>query len=259
MKGTPDTPERSGVSLTGAEERQKRALSRSVFIATPIARHPVRQYTNSLVQTCIRLSEVGIRCYVQNVVGNSNLPRARNELVAAFLASDYDDLLFIDDDMGWDPSAVIRLLASDKPVIGGVGSKKCLKPDSDVTKWCCRFWLDRPLRQDDMGNVEVESVGTGFLKISREVFEKMIAAHPEWKRRGWSDWPEERKATYYRFFRFDHDDPDEIGEDYDFCRSWRALGGEVWIDPTIKLLHVGEYEFTGSMDALFVDEKDDAA
>jgi len=255
MTGFPDVPEASASGAPAAvRARFERAQSRSVFIATPMARHPVRQYTSALTQTCIRLSEIGIRCFVQTVVGNSNLPRARNELVAAFLASNYTDLLFVDDDMGWEPEAVVRLLASDKPLLGAVGSKKVMRPDSDPAKWCCRFWPDRPLRQDDFGNIEVESVGTGFLKIERRVFEAMIAAHPEWKRRGWPDMAEEKRAQYYRFFRFDHDDPNEIGEDYDFCKSWRALGGEVWIDPTIKLVHVGEWEFSGSIEALFVQE-----
>lgn len=220
-----------------------------MYIATPIARHPVRQYTMSLSRTLVNLDRLGIRWWIQNTVGSSNLPRARNDLSAAFLASDYDDMLFIDDDMGWDPNDVIRLLASDKDLIGGVGCKKVMRPDTDPAKWCLHR-LNGPLVQDEMGAIEVAAVGTGFLKISRAVFQRMIMAHPEWKRLGWPNMPEAARAFYYRFFAFDPDDPEEAGEDIAFCREWRSLGGQVWVDPTIRLRHVGEYEYTGNLEAL---------
>lgn len=229
--------------------RLARARSRSLFIATPIARHPVRQYAMSMTKTMVRLTELGIRSYAQHIVGNSNLPRARNELVAMFLASDFDDLLFIDDDMGWDANDVIRLLASEQEVIAGVGVKKSIRPDTDPERWCMRV-LDTPLLQDEMGAIEVEAVGTGFMRIDRRVFMRMIEAHPEWKRRGWPNMRAEVKAMYYRFFCFDSESVEECGEDVGFCREWRRLGGSIWIDPMIRLEHVGEFVYTGNIEAL---------
>jgi hypothetical protein len=174
--------------------------------------------------------------------------------VAGFLSSDYDDMLFIDDDMGWEPNDVLRLLASDKDLIAGVGVKKCMVPDTNPSKWCLRALPE--FRQDDMGAIEVESVGTGFMKISRAVFQRMIMAHPDWKRRGWPNMPEGPRAFYYQFFRFDPNDQDESGEDIEFCREWRRLAGSVWIDPEIRLKHVGEYEYTGDIDNLLLVAKE---
>lgn len=230
-------------------ERLQRARACSVFIATPIARHPVRQYTTSLSKTLILLQQLGIRSYVQHVIGNSNVPRARNELVAAFMASSFSHLLFVDDDMGWGANDVLRVLASEQDVVAGVGVKKSVCPDDNPDRWCMRT-LDPPINQDAMGAIEVEAVGTGFMRISRRVFEAMAREHPDWKRRGWATMPEESRAWYYQFFRFDPNDPEECSEDVAFCREWRRLGGQVWIDPTIKLLHVGEFEYTGNIDAL---------
>lgn len=232
------------------DARLARARSRSVFICTPIARHPVRQYTFALSKTLVLLADLGIRAYIQTVVGSSNLPRARNDLAAAFLASDFTDLLFIDDDMGWEPAAVVRLLASEQPLIGGVGCKKVMLPDTVANKWCLRTLRGGALNQDDLGNIEVEAVGTGFLKIDRSVFEAMEVAHPDWKRRGWPEMPEAARERYHQFFRFDPNDQDETGEDIAFCQEWRRLGGRVFVDPTIRLVHVGEMEFTGDFAAL---------
>lgn len=234
-------------------DRLARARSRSVFIATPIARHPVRQYAVSLARTFAHLLHVGIPGYVQTVVGSSNLPRARNELVAAFLASDYTDLLFIDDDMGWEPNDVVRLLASDKPLIGGVGSKKALMPDTDPAKWCIRTDPGKPFVQDEFGAVEVAGIGTGFLKIERGVFEALALEHPDWKRYGFPRMSPEQRHWYYNFFRFG-DGIDEMGEDYLFCQEWARIGGSCWADPTIRLVHVGETEFGGDVAAMLQPE-----
>jgi hypothetical protein len=43
-------------------------------------------------------------------------------------------------------------------------------------------------------------------------------------------------------------DPDTgayLSEDYSFCRRWRQIGGEIWIDIASKLTHTGPYEFVG--------------
>lgn len=236
-------------SDTSGADRLARAKSRSVMICTPIARDPAWQYTRSIVDTCITLERLGIRHQVQLVVGNSNLPRARNELVAEFLASPYDDLMFIDDDMGWHQDAVVRLLASDKPFIGGVGRKRVDKPNSDPAVWCVRLLAGASLVQDDFGSVQVHSVGTGFLKISRSVFEALAGAHRDWKRRGHDTMRPAVRSSYYKFFRFG-DDEHETGEDYEFCRAWHRLGGTVWIDPEIVLSHVGARAYTGSISEL---------
>lgn len=224
------------------------------MICSPIARDPAWQYTRSIVDTCLTLERLGVRHQVQFVVGNSNLPRARNELVAEFLASSYSDMIFIDDDMGWHQDAVIRLLASDKPFIGGVGRKRVDKPNTDPAVWCVRLLSGADLRQDDFGSVQVHSIGTGFLKIARTVFDQLIVAHPEWKRAGHDSMPPAVREKYFKFFRFG-DDEHDTGEDYEFCRAWHALGGTVWMDPEIALSHVGSKAYHGSISELMVERQ----
>lgn len=235
------------------DARLRRAASRSVMIASPVARAPVRQYTISLLDTWSLLAQLGIKARLHWVVGNSNLARARNEIAAAFLASDCTDLLLADDDMGWKAKDVVRLLASEQDYIGGVGRKKDPNaPDGAVTTWCCRLLSDRPdVIQDTMGAIEVRGIGTGFVKISRTVFERIIAAHPELKRPGLKSMSEAERQQFYRFFHFrDESADDQMSEDLHFSEIWRALGGRIWADPTIELVHVGEREFTGTIAAL---------
>lgn len=225
--------------------RFERLKSRTVMIATPIARAPVWQYTVALAETCVLLHGLGIRFYYVSFVGLSNLPRVRNMLAARFLASDATDLMFIDDDIGWDQHDVIRLLASEQPLIAGVGRKKTGN-STDVAGWCCQFLSDatRRLSIDAMGNVEVARVGTGFMRIQRQAFEELMRRYPESKGTAAPELPPEQDRFYHRFFQFG---ADELTEDYVFCDRWRAIGGRVFIDPSIKLSHVGEKAYSGAI------------
>ena len=36
-----------------------------------------------------------------------------------------------------------------------------------------------------------------------------------------------------------------LSEDYAFCRRWRALGGEIWLDLRSRLTHIGPDHFRG--------------
>lgn len=224
-------------------DRLARAKACRPMILTPIYRDPSWRYTRSLYKTGMFFERLGIRHWTQWVLGNSNLPRARNELAAEFLGSDYSCAILIDADMGWEPNSLLRLMASEQQVIGGVGRKKSEDADSTQGVWCVR-WLGGPLEQDRMGNLKVAGVGTGFLKIEREVFVAMIASGRVAKRKALKTMPPAVGANYYRFFRFGDDEYD-TGEDYGFCNEWRELGGSVWIDPTIKLSHSGDKDFTG--------------
>ncbi|WP_316172419.1 hypothetical protein [Bradyrhizobium sp. SZCCHNRI2049] len=235
--------------------RLDRARQRSVMICTPVARNPVWQYTAALASTLLFLQEQGIRCTFQFVVGGSVIHKARNELCAHFLMSDYTDLLFVDDDMEWSPNAVLRLLASDKPLIAGAGRMRVQKPNSDPAVWCWRPLLRAgQLRQDEMGAIEVKGVGAAFMLINRRVLHDMATRRPEWKRVGAPDWPQDLRDHYYEFFRTGEEGSDvEFGEDYVFCNRWRAMGNEVWVDPTIRLGHVGSFNYAGALeDAVLV-------
>lgn len=229
-------------------ERLERAKSRSVMILTPVARDPVVEYTVSLVSTVMTLQELGIRCSFQFVIGGSIVHRARNELLAYFLASDFTDCLFIDDDMQWSPNDVVRLLASDKPVISGVGRKRCPEPNNDPRVWCWRpIDAQADLVQDDMGAIEVAGVGGAFLLINKGFLAEMLEAHPEWKIGSPNDWPARIKPFHYEVFRPEQNGMQFISEDYVFCNRVRENGGKVWVDPNITLGHVGKFNYRGSV------------
>ncbi len=108
---------------------------------------------------------------------------------------------------------MLRLLASDKPVIGGVGRMRAQAPNSDPSVWCWRpLHRDGRLTTDDMGAIEVAGVGAAFLLINKGIVVDMLEANPDWKIGSPPDWPEAIKPLHYELFRPEQNGPQFISE-----------------------------------------------
>jgi hypothetical protein len=44
----------------------------------------------------------------------------------------------------------------------------------------------------------------------------------------------------------------KYGEDYSFCKRWRDMGGQVWVDPSISMGHLGTKIWKGRLADCFV-------
>jgi hypothetical protein len=243
-------PSVKGPPMTDLLAQFKHLRGRRVMIVTPIYREAAAEYTQSLIGTIAACVALGIYNEITQVVGDSMLPRARNQLVARFLASGAQDALFIDADMEWQASDVLHLLSSDQLMIGGACRRRLEMPESDPRSWCMRFKPDSRgrIREDRQGAFEVEGAGLGFLRVNRQVFERLIAAHPAWKAPGSAFMTPQEREHYYRFFRFPEEE--DLGEDIFFCRAWQEIGGTAWIDPRLSIGHVGSKVYRGNVHAL---------
>jgi hypothetical protein len=91
--------------------------------------------------------------------------------------------------------------------------------------------------------------GTGFQLIKRNVFERMIKGYPETKYKSLHAFPRPSQPSdnYYALFDCMIDETGVyLSEDYAFCKRWRAIGGEIWLDLKSKLTHTGNYSFRGN-------------
>lgn len=217
----------------------ERLKTRRLLIGTPSHAGPKMQFLRSLLLTQRYMLQKGMDFDFLDVSQSSILPKVRNAICAWFLASDFTDLIMIDDDMGWPASAIVHLLASPHPVIGAVGRRKT----DEKISWCYRPLPGDGVHElDEMGSMQVQCLGTGILKISREALEKIVAERPDLKLPGSEDMPAGVVDKHYKFFSYG---PLQEGEDYMFCDLWRSVGGEVWLAPGIEVTHVGEKEYTG--------------
>lgn len=216
---------------------------RHVFIALPAYDFKVSLKLAVALAGFTQLApQHGIEVSIGSICGCSVVSRARNLLVRDFLDSNATDLMFIDSDMTFHPDDILRLMAwasrPEKSVVAGVGRTR----DSNRVYFTTLDQDDdNMLTMDGMGLVRVKHVGTGFMLIRREVLETLVDEHPEWE---YLDVKLNKKLS--AVFDFKLENGSYMGEDYLFCNRARKRGFEVWVDPTIKLGHMGVQEYEGN-------------
>lgn len=214
---------------------------RKLFIALPAYDFKVSlKLAISLARFAQKAPQHGIEIQIGSICGCSVVSRARNLLVKDLLESDCTDLLFIDADINFEPDSILRLMAwaSDpkKGIVAGV-------PRTRKTDKVYIATLDQDedgVTINGAGLVRAKRVATAFMMVRREVFETLVNNHPEWN---YHDVNTNRQLN--AVFDFQVTPEGYMGEDFLFCDRAREAGFEVWIDPTIKLGHMGVQEYEG--------------
>lgn len=140
----------------------------------------------------------------------------RNKLVTQALDG-YTHLLFIDSDMTFNADTLERMLKHDKDILGLACNKRKLPLESVI----------KPLNEEDITKTvpttlfEAKAVGTGVLLVKTEVFKNIEAP----------------------WFEFEYVNGERIGEDIRFCRLAREKGYKIFVDPTIPVGHLGDYQY----------------
>lgn len=215
---------------------------RSLFIALPAYDFKVSlKLAISLARLAQMSLQHGVDIQIGSVCGCSVVSRARNLLAQDMLESECTDLMFIDADINFEPEDVFRLMAwtSDpkKGIVAGVPRTRSTTKTYVAT---LDYDEDNQLTMNGMGLIQAKRVATAFMMVRREVFETLDEAHPEWRY-----YDERSKRTVPCVFDFMLTEEGYIGEDYLFCDRAREHGFEVWVDPTIKLGHMGVQEYEG--------------
>jgi hypothetical protein len=250
-----------------------------LFVATPMYGGMCHgMYAKSALDLQACCAQYGIECKFSFIFNESLITRARNYLVDEFLRSGFTHLLFIDADIHYDPRDVIALIALKKDVIGGPYPKKSIKWGSvidavkknpniqpvELEKVAGDFVFN-PVpgtEKFSIGDpISVLEIGTGYMLVKREVFDKIREAFPGIEYRpdhvGQANFDGSRMIHAY--FDTVIDTPESyigkgtmryLSEDYMFCQMWRKIDGEIWLCPWMKTHHIGTYAFVGDMAAV---------
>ena len=144
---------------------------------------------------------------------------SRTWLVNYALEQKATHLLFVDSDMTFPSDVIPKLLAHKKDIVGVKYHRR-------------KFPLEethKPLKEDSEELFEAQYVGTGLMLIDLSIFNK------EWQSDG-------KKTPWFNFGR-DSQGQLALGEDAWFCYTARDNGFSTWVDPTIKVGHVGHYVY----------------
>jgi hypothetical protein len=175
---------------------------------------------------------------VRRVQGFSAIDFGRCVLASEALAGGYDELMWIDSDIGFQPGDVDRLRAHNLPFTCGIYPKKS-RPE-----FACDFLpgtRELPFGKDG-GLHEVRYVGFGFVHTRREVYDAVRTRLelPTCNQRFG------KPIVPYFLPLLAADGPGMwyLSEDYAFCERARRCGYRVMMDTTIKLWHVGSYGYS---------------
>ncbi|MEV5068945.1 hypothetical protein MRBLMI12_000502 [Microbacterium sp. LMI12-1-1.1] len=221
-----------------------------VLLATPCYGGAVFDiYMRSVLNLTRDARDRGIQVDVLTIAGESLITRARNNIVSTFAEGDWTDLLFVDGDIGFEPENAWRLLESRHDVCATPYPLKRIDWDSVSLATTPRD--ARTLSINTVVNyapgatvgadgfAECLDAGTGFMRITRDAVELLIAAHPELEYQA-----EEGAGRRWALFDTMLHNGRYLSEDYAFCRRWQAMGGQVMTDTLAPALaHRGLYEY----------------
>ena len=207
---------------------------RRVLLGTPAHDGKVDAlFLQSLLETVKMAPHFDVLIHPVQIAYDALVQRARNDLVAMALEAKVDDLIFMDSDQEWDPAWIFQLLNHPVDVVGGVVPKK-----SDIALFNVKK-LPGEMKVEENGLMEVEAVGTGFLRISQRALQAVWDMSEPYEE---DDRPGEKRMI----FDLKVVDRKLVSEDNVFCHKWRSLGEKVWVDPTMTCNHVGVKKYGGN-------------
>ncbi len=228
-------------------------------------------YTTSLMRlqnACAQRG--GIDMSVLMPWGDALITRVRQNILAHFLENSAGThLLFIDADIAFDPQQVFRLLDFNVDVAAGVYPTKRIDWDkvaqlakADV-KTLEQSSLSYVLEFEDPAKIEAKNgfakaryAGTGFLMIKRAALLSMMEHYSDLRYSREHQAEDPLRNSKYRCALFncliDEATGTYLSEDYSFCKRWKDMGGEIWVDLQSRLTHVGVMAFNGDVTTQFI-------
>ncbi len=228
-------------------------------------------FTTSLLKlqnACLQRGDIDLS--VNLLSGDALITRARQNIVGHFLENKLGThLLFVDADIAYDPAQVFRLLDFNVDMAAGVYPTKRIDwkrvasmvkagvPNLESSALSYVLEFEDPAKiENKNGFARVRYAGTGFLMIQRQVLVKMIEAYPELRYTRENQAEDPLRGSPWRSALFncmiDKETGVYLSEDYSFCRRWRDLGGEIWVDLRSQLAHTGSMTFYGNAATQFV-------
>lgn len=184
------------------------------------------------------LKELERRGYeVRRIRGYAAIDQGRNQMATDALRQGFEETLWIDSDIGFHPNAVDKLRAHSLPIVCGIYPKKGKR------ELACH--IIPGTKQMTFGNGgglhEIRYAPTGFLHVRREVYEQVQEQL-------------ELPVCNQNFGRpmipfFEpmihqlYDGHWYLAEDFAFSERARQCGFNIMADTSIRLWHVGMYEY----------------
>uniref|UniRef100_A0A6C0JZZ4 Glycosyltransferase 2-like domain-containing protein n=1 Tax=viral metagenome TaxID=1070528 RepID=A0A6C0JZZ4_9ZZZZ len=270
--------ERSEIQLEEKIKYFVETYSPKLYILTPcFGGMCFVNYTDCLIKTLSLFRHFNFDIDVIFCRNDSLVSRARNNLIAKAMSDPkMTHMIFIDNDITWNPVDILKLVISEKPIIGGAYPLKAYQWNKLTNPGAIQGLVDKKnnsilkdmISDTEMvqfnavnyninylsnnlhveGNIaKIKHLATGFMMIQRNVIEKMFKAFPSTKYSDDINFLEPNENDFaYALFDCGVEGGHYLSEDWMFCQRWSKMGGNIYLDVTINLNHIGIEEYRGS-------------
>ena len=179
----------------------------------------------------------GDESVARQIIQGNILTFQRNELINKLQG---DWIIFIDDDMTWQPDAIRRLIETQRATDADIVGALCFQRHDPYqpTLYYERDGMYTFAEDWDEGEVlEVDATGMAFVLIHRRVFDRIMA---RFANEAFPDYEERQLGIPIPFFRWE----ERYGEDFLFCREAKEAGCRIVVDTSIEIGQVAEITVT---------------
>ena len=175
------------------------------------------------------------------LANESLITKGRSRIANFFINNtQYEYVMFIDADIGFEPQYVLKLLSYQRDIVCGAYPMKSIPLQYNYN-------ISQPPLAED-GLIEIDNIGFGFALIHRRVFDKIRENYEDLKYTpalGHSSYPitEAEYHNSYHYFNELKKDMTFLPEDFSFFERASSVGFTSWLDTSIKLCHVGSHVF----------------
>jgi hypothetical protein len=222
-------------------KQQTQPQPRRVLIGTPCYDGRIEVwYANSLVQTIKIAEKMNIEITPIWLSYDALVQRARNDLMGIMIEAGFDDIVFIDADIDWQPEDFFKLLNYPVDVVGGTYPKK-----GDLEQYVAKIIDPQRARDSATGLLSTEGLGTGFLRMSRAAVQYLWDTCVPYQER------DQGKDRRWIFDVIIDDNGELVSEDILACQRLIEGGFPIWLDISITCGHTGVKRFTGNFESWF--------
>ena len=205
-------------------------MKSTVVLLTPAdLTHKVDVYYHHAVIDTVKLcARHGINVVPLTWPGEALVQHARNALAKMAIQSNIEQVFWVDADQEWRAEEFLRLLQHPVDVVGATYPKK-----QDTEEYTFRAGPECEVKD---GLLAIQSMGTGFLRVSRQALLAVWNAAQ----------PYEKGGQHFRMcFDVQVIEGHLVGEDTYFCAALADAGYQVWLDPSFTVGHNGYKRYKG--------------
>ena len=246
---------------------EQKTKTPQLFVATPMYGGLCHgQYTLGMIQMVSVFTQHRVPFQYAYMMNESLITRARNSLANDFLETEATHLMFIDADIGFNPSDILSMINANKDIICGIYPKKEIdwvqvseavkagKSPQELKNHTGAFVVnlvdDAKSAQGAMNEpIQIANGGTGFMLIQRDVIERLQQVVKSYVNDVLDLSGTMGRERIYELFPVFIEEGSErlLSEDYGFCKIARDNGIKIWAAPWATLAHMGSYLFEGRL------------